>query len=127
MAISNPANSQRHQAEIQAAIHEPGALRQDVTAALELAAHHEVGGFLKFHEEDPGAEGVGHATRNNEGVAGADGDGVETGLEAGDVLRRDEVAEGVACGRALEAQEDVRVGLVRPGGEHVVGLGLAGG
>jgi hypothetical protein len=68
------------------------------------------------------------AAGDHQGVADFDGDAVEAGFEAGDVLGGDETAELVAGRRALESEIKIRrVGEVFADGEDVVGLGFARG
>jgi hypothetical protein len=118
--------------EIESAVHEAGGLGEDVAGAFEFEADDEVGGFLDLDHENAGAEGVGRAAGDDEGVAGRDGDFVEAGFDGGEILRGDVVAELGGRGRALEADVDVADGFAGGGrriadGEDVVGFGFAAG
>ena len=115
------------EAELEAAVHEARTFRERVAAAFELEAHNEIAGLHDLGEQQAGTEGVGHAAGHDEGVADMDGDFVEAGLEAGDVLGLDQAAQLVARGRALETE--VEKGWVREivaDREDVVGLGFSG-
>ena len=126
-AVAGPAAEiEDIEAELEATAHEARALGEGVATAFEFEAHDEIAGLHDFREQETRAEGVGHASGDDQGVPDFDRDAVETGFEAGDILGGDEVAELVAGRRPLESEIQIRrMREIVADGEEVVGLGFS--